>query len=375
MLFSLEVNMAQANLSINASLNIQQILNSIKQIRNGLNTLSLPKGLDKQFDSTATKLEKSLNELSTFSGKELKIDEAKQALKIIQDIQKAGVSFQGVLNNIGGLDLKSLKLEEFVQNYDNITNAIKRYEQAIENVQKNSSSAYSKAVKEQKDQQNKINEVQRKINSQETVKDTLVLKLRDEKQALEEAKKAAEDYKKTVSAEEYEKSDQRKRVTDAENNVNKTAAKIKEVEDNIKRAKELIVDYEKEISKLESKKKKSISASPAVQNSWNEIIQLLKSSGAEGVENIAKYDIEAVQSALNKLETTQGDKVRKLLEDIQKNANGAAKGVKNLGNSSNNLKGAVANTEQFNRELDMMQNRIQYFFGLNNSIQLLKRGL
>ena len=116
--------MAQANLSINANLNIQQVLNSIKQIRGNLDGLSLPKNLDKQFSSAASKLEKSLNELSVFSGKELKIDEAKQALKIIEDIQKAGVNFQGVLNNIGGLDLKNLKLDSFTKSYDDITNAV-----------------------------------------------------------------------------------------------------------------------------------------------------------------------------------------------------------------------------------------------------------
>ena len=66
--------MAQATLSINANLNIQQVLNSIKQIKGSLNGLSLPKNLSQQFGSAASKLEKSLNELSLFSGKELNID-------------------------------------------------------------------------------------------------------------------------------------------------------------------------------------------------------------------------------------------------------------------------------------------------------------
>ena len=161
--------MGQTTLSINANLNIQQVLNSIKQIKTGLNTLTLPKGLDKQFDNAATKLEKSLNELSTFSGRELKVDEAKQALKIIQDIQKAGVSFQGVLNNIGGLDLKNLKLDSFAKSYDDITNAVKKYEQAVENAKKSTTNAYAKAQTEQKNLKSQITAAQSAINDK-TVK-------------------------------------------------------------------------------------------------------------------------------------------------------------------------------------------------------------
>ena len=367
--------MAQATLSINANLNIQQVLNSIKQIRGSLDGLSLPKSLDKQFSSAASKLEKSLNELSVFSGKELKIDEAKQALKIIEDIQKAGVNFQGVLKNIGGLDLKNLKLDSFAKSYDDITNAVKKYEQAVENAKKSTTNAYAKAQTEQKDLKSRITAARSNLNKEVVKRDVALFDFEAEKQKLEEAKRIAEEYKKTVSEEVYNKSDQKANVDATEKRVTtlqKRATDINTTIDNLKKA---IADYEKQIAQLESTKKRSISATPAVQNAWNEIINLLKGSNAPGVDKIAKYDLDAVNSALKGLETSQAEKVKQLLGDIQKNASGAAGGVDQLNNSGKSLKGAVTTTEQFNRELDMMQNRIQYFFGLNNSIQLLKRGL
>lgn len=367
--------MAQTTLSINANLNIQQVLASIKQIRNGLNTLSLPKGLDKQFDSTATKLEKSLNELSTFSGRELKIDEAKQALKIIQDIQKAGVSFQGVLNNIGGLDLKSLKLDSFAKSYDDITNAVKKYEQAVENAKKSTTNAYAKAQTEQKDLKSRITAARSNLNKEVVKRDVALLDLEAEKQKLEEAKRIAEEYKKTVSEEVFNKSDQKANVDATEKRVTTLQKRVTDINTTIDNLKKAITDYEKQIAKFESTKKRSISNNPAVQNAWNEIINLLKGSGVSEVDKIDKFNLDAVKSALEGLETAQAEKVKQLLGDIQKNANGAAGGVDQLNNSGKSLKGAVTTTEQFNRELDMMQNRIQYFFGLNNSIQLLKRGL
>ena len=367
--------MAQTTLSINANLNIQQVLASIKQIKTGLNTLTLPKGLDKQFDSAATKLEKSLNELSTFSGRELKVDEAKQALKIIQDIQKAGVSFQGVLNNIGGLDLKSLKLDSFTKSYDDITNAVKKYEQAVENAKKSTTNAYAKAQTEQKNLKSQITAAQSAINDKTVKRDVALLDLEAEKQKLEEAKRIAEEYKKTVSEEVYNKSSQKVNVDATEKRVTTLQNRVTDINTTIDNLKKAIVDYEKQIAKFESTKKRSISATPAVQNAWNEIINLLKGSGVSGVDKIDKFNLDAVNSALKGLETSQGERVKKLLADIQKEANGAAGGVDQLNNSGKSLKGAVTTTEQFNRELDMMQNRIQYFFGLNNSIQLLKRGL
>ena len=366
--------MAQTTLSINANLNIQQVLASIKQIKTGLNTLTLPKGLDKQFDSAATKLEKSLNELSTFSGRELKVDEAKQALKIIQDIQKAGVSFQGVLNNIGGLE-KSLKLDSFAKSYDDITNAVKKYKQEVENAKKSTTNAYAKAQTEQKNLKSQITAAQSAINDKTVKRDVALLDLEAEKQKLEEAKRIAEEYKKTVSEEVYNKSSQKVNVDATEKRVGTLQKRATDIDVTIKSLKETVASYEEQITQLESTKKELISNNPDVQNAWNEIINLLKGSGVSGVDKIAKGDIDAVNSALKGLKTSQGERVKKLLEDIQRNANGAAGGVDQLNNSGKSLKGAVTTTEQFNRELDMMQNRIQYFFGLNNSIQLLKRGL
>lgn len=367
--------MAQATLSINANLNIQQVLNSIKQIKSNLNGLSLPKNLSQQFGSAASKLEKSLNELSLFSGKELNIDEAKQALKIIEDIQKAGVNFQGVLKNIGGLDLKNLKLDSFAKSYDDITNAVKKYEQAVENAKKSTTNAYAKAQAEQKDLKSRITAARSNLNEKTVKRDVAFLDLEAEKQKLEEAKRIAEEYKKTVSEEVYNKSDQKANVDATGKRVTTLQNRVTDIDTTIKNLKKTIADYEKQITQLESTKKRSISATPAVQNAWNEIINLFKGSNVPGVDKIAKYDLDAVNSALKGLETSQGEKVKKLLADIQKNASGAAGGVDQLNNSGKSLKGAVTTTEQFNRELDMMQNRIQYFFGLNNSIQLLKRGL
>ena len=367
--------MAQATLSINANLNIQQVLNSIKQIKGSLNGLSLPKNLSQQFGSAASKLEKSLNELSLFSGKELNIDEAKQALKIIQDIQKAGVNFQGVLKNIGGLDLKNLKLDSFAKSYDDITNAVKRYEQAVENVKKSTTNAYAKAQTEQKNLKSQITAAQSSLNEKTVKRDVALLDLEAEKQKLEEAKRIAEEYKKTVSEEVYNKSSQKANVDATEKRVTTLQNRVTDINTTIGNLKKAIADYEKQIAQFESTKKRSISATPAVQNAWNEIINLLKGSGISGVDQIAKGDLDAVNSALKGLETSQAEKVKQLLGDIQKNASGAAGGVDQLNNSGKSLKGAVTTTEQFNRELDMMQNRIQYFFGLNNSIQLLKRGL
>ena len=293
--------MAQANLSINANLNIQQVLNSIKQIKGNLNGLSLPKNLDKQFSSAASKLEKSLNELSLFSGKELSIDEAKQALKIIEDIQKAGVNFQGVLKNIGGLDLKNLKLDSFTKSYDDITNAVKRYGQAVENVKKSTTNAYAKAQTEQKNLKSQITAAQSSLNDKTVKRDVALLDLEAEKQKLEEAKRIAEEYKKTVSEEVYNKSDQKANVDATEKRVTtlqKRATDINTTIDNLKKA---IADYEKQIAQLESTKKRSISATPAVQNAWNEIINLLKGSNAPGVDKIAKYEHELRHYLIDKL--------------------------------------------------------------------------
>lgn len=367
--------MAQATLSINANLNIQQVLNSIKQIRGNLDGLSLPKNLDKQFNSAASRLEKSLNELSVFSGKELKIDEAKQALKIIEDIQKAGVNFQGVLKNIGGLDLKNLKLDSFTKSYDDITNAVKKYEQAVENAKKSTTNAYAKAQTEQKDLKSRITAARSNLNKEVVKRDVALFDFEAEKQKLEEAKRIAEEYKKTVSEEVYNKSDQKANLDAVGTRAGNLKNRVDTINNTIEGLKGAIADYEKQIAKLESTKKRSISATPTVQNAWNEIINLLKGSNISGADNIDKYDLDAVNSALKGLETSQGERVKKLLTDIQKEANGAAGGVDQLNSSGKSLKGAVTTTEQFNRELDMMQNRIQYFFGLNNSIQLLKRGL
>ena len=511
--------MAQANLSINANLNIQQILSSIKQIRNGLNTLTLPKGLDKQFNTTAAKLEKSLNELSTLSGRELNLDEAKQALKLIQDVQKAGVSFQGIIQNIGNLDLSSIGIKSFLEDFNKIQDAMTKYDQAVEKVKK--SKEYISKQKELTSQQknyddasekirvlnneiasaesslvalrqalegfntdlpkldNKISwleslqklkqlegqatsgnqlktflgldegalktqidslsaDIQQKIGgafvptdlndlkdkiqkvlssgnitdtnfrnlfggnlkSTQTNKNTIsqyaaelkmlidlidIFNAKQEKSKAERQdpnlknQEAALDTEKAIT-EEIEKENKareelnrRKEFTEREIK-NKENTIAKDTAERIGKEANLS-DAEAKISKLKADIEALFSApDSAALAAWQELIKVFQQAGGD-TSNLKIFDIDELNKRLTDLDGSQVEKVRKEFDKINDNVRNASNGLGNLNGFKESLKGAVTTTEQFNKELDTMQNRIQYFFGLNNSIQLLKRGL
>lgn len=82
---------------------------------------------------------------------------------------------------------------------------------------------------------------------------------------------------------------------------------------------------------------------------------------------------------INNLEVQKTDKITQELTNVQTSINGAADGFNRLTNETKgyiSVGNAAANeTQQLNKELSDVQNKVAYFFSLTNSVNLLKRSI
>lgn len=80
---------------------------------------------------------------------------------------------------------------------------------------------------------------------------------------------------------------------------------------------------------------------------------------------------------INNLEVQKTDKITQELTNVQTSINGAADGFNRLTNETKGYisvgNAAVNETQQLNKELSDIQNKVSYFFSLTNSVNLLKR--
>ena len=88
-------------------------------------------------------------------------------------------------------------------------------------------------------------------------------------------------------------------------------------------------------------------------------------------------EADGLNQKINNLESQKTDKITQEFTNVQTSINGAADGFERLTNETKgyiNVGNAAANeTQQLNKELSDIQNKVSYFFSLTNSVNLLKR--
>lgn len=88
-------------------------------------------------------------------------------------------------------------------------------------------------------------------------------------------------------------------------------------------------------------------------------------------------EADGLNQKINNLESQKTDKITQEFTNVQTSINGAADGFERLTNETKgyiSVGNAAANeTQQLNKELSDIQNKVSYFFSLTNSVNLLKR--
>ena len=379
-------------LTFDAQLNVNQMKGALSQIQSTLNGLHLPQNITKGLQGTFDKLSKEIQEFEVAIGKGIsgKADFKKletQANKITSAFEKLKIQVKD-LTGLSGKDLERLFPEKVSKNITSASNALKTYQTNIANATKEVSKAQSEV--------DKLNQKIQDVGNKKTLSNEEWKKLKDD-----------------INAAEVEVDKYKTALADAQNRAAKVEARTSNYKQSSiwRQAQQDIATYTTALQNAENVLK-GLTAQQANATTYTKQTKDLADLNNKLTEATSK--LQQYQNILNNMASAStGGGLRQLLDDIGRltgldmskfsaDTKGAADAIqaylnKELQNLANNLRtaeGAVRGAgqpfddlgnnmrdagnalEQFNtqaREIDQLRSRIQYFFGLNNAIQLVKR--
>ena len=380
-------------LTFDAQLNVNQMKGALSQIQSTLNGLHLPQNIGKGLQGTFDKLSKEIQDFEVVASKDItgKADFRKletQANKVLETFEKLKIQTRD-LANLSGKDLEKLFPDSITKNIQNANKAVTSYSKQIENA--------SAAVKKQTSIVNSLEKEYEKVQNKPLWTDEQKRTLSDTKneiKALEEELTKAQTNlsnlrnKKTGQPLVSPKSspDGRKYL----NEINEITTKLEELKKKqleLEQTKGISITAGAQANKLLELSQKLTEAKTALTNFENAEKQLNSTSADGGLRQLLDTVGQITGLDMSKFEASAegaGEAVRiylnQQLQQLSTNLQGAQGSVDGMVPSIANLRDgmrssaeAVAEFDTRINDINTLKTRIQYFFGLNNAIQLVKR--
>lgn len=389
-------------LTFDANLEVSKMKTALSDVQKSLNGLQLPQNITKNLQSTFQKLSQEVQNFEVQAGKDItsKTDFSKLE-KSADRINNLFETLKIQLKDIGNLsnkELQKLLPDDVSKNINDANNALKTYNTTLKNIQSTIDSTSAKIT----EQQNKLKSYQAAINQlvatkstkiydslKQTIQDTdgttrfeteaeALQRLQNEYQKVEDALtkyQAKVGNNPTAGQQTY--------ITRLTNQLNN----LKTAYNNLSRETTTNTQADAQIKTLESSAKNAQTQITKLQANLQQLLQ-----GRQGAET------QALQNLLNALKQVQGidfskfsqdaqgagqavkaylnDNLQKLITNLQNTQNSVGNQTPVFNNFRQQIQQAGAELINFDnrmREVEQLKSRIQYFFGLNNAIQLVKR--
>ena len=383
------------NLTFDATLNVSQMKGALGQIQSALNGLHLPQNVTKGLQGTFDKLQKEIQEFEVAVSKDItgKADFNKivtQANKISDAFEKLKIQVKD-LSGLSGKDLERLFPTQVSQNIKDATNAIKKYSDALDSA-KNS-------VKSQNDAISNLNKQIAKVQNTPLWTDEKKQELTNTKNEIKSVQSEIEALQAKINEynanrkggpikeENWRRSPTLKAYLDDIDNLKDKLGKLQDLQLQLERQKGVSITAGNQAKKLEELNQKLIEAQNALKQYIDAQTKLESAAQGGGLQQLIdtvgkligldtsnfKGDVNDLANAIN---TYLNQQLQELSNNLQ-TTEGVVNGVDTAFNkNAQDVRDCADAYTQFNtqsREVDQLKSRIQYFFGLNNAIQLVKR--
>ena len=400
-------NSQKFTLSFDAQLNVSQLKGAIGNIQNELNRLQLPSNLTTGLTGTLSKLEKEIRNFEVAASKDLSVKgNFNSFAKIAEKIDSLFKDLQIQAKDLGtNTNLEKFFPESIVQNINKANSAIKDYEATLKRLRSNETrksttirnATIRQSVAESdlqiaKDQL-KIQQELQKTNLEQIFK---AAKITPEdlfnKESAEKAIQELEKFIKRANEVQNNKGPNGKAYSYADSTKEKYAKQAAELQQLINTYNNMPGAIDNAEAAINNAQKAYDDATEKV-NKLTQELELLKSAN----EQEATKGLDDLWNKLSQLDGVDLTNVTKSLENAKKvieDYSNTAKG--NLSNSINSIRQSIEaetpvienNTDkvkenvqayqQFDnqiRDVGAVKSRIQYFFGLNNAINLFRRAV
>jgi TP901 family phage tail tape measure protein len=371
-------------INLKALLDVSQIRKAAGDIESALSGISLPKNISNALNKNLEKMKSDMTRLDQILAGNITADSSKDALNTAQRILKAYSDIKVAVAqaaNLSNAQLKKLFPESVAENIEKANRALEKYNSNLEKYnsgkrQKESDISYQKgrqadlqkaldaekkkptedAVKQQiADAQKQYNEIQQKIQewySKKEGRDALpegqkrksstYRQLVDD---LAKAEQALEKYKTALNSVQSPEA-----INKLESDLNSVAGKIRTAEEALR--------------KFESQ-----NSAPSFETLRAELEKL----GID-MSNLPQ-DVDGARHAIAKLTNDELSKIQSQISGVISATDKGSGAFDNYASGANRARDAVRQLTNQERELQQFQSRVEYFFGFNNSVQLLKNAV
>ena len=381
-------------LTFDANLKVGQVESAIGQIQKALNDLHLSGNITRGLNSTFEKLSDEITNFKALTSKEVtstadfnKIE--KSAEKIDELYSKLRISIKD-LSSRTGKDLEKLFPESLVRNISSAQKAIDDYTKKQETF----GTKISETEKNIEGLEKELKEVTNKPIWDDEKKAQLANASKELKQTKEEIENVKQELIQFQNATDindpiFEKYGDINDVLEAEQRLIQKSQELLELRDQLlveKKIKFITVEKQAEtiqkinadlqqarenLKNLEEQKKKFEDVS--IEGSGlNLLINKISELTGKDVSKIGT-DISNIKQELKSFSSEQLEKLAKGLQEASGSAEDAKGAIRILREAVREFGGTVQKTTDQFGEVEQLKKRIQYFFGLNNTIQLVKR--
>lgn len=379
-------------LTFDANLNVSQMKGALGQIQSTLNGLHLPQNVTKGLQGTFDKLQKEIQAFEVAASKDItsKTDFKKletQAAKVTDAFEKLKIQVRD-LAKLNAKDLEKLFPQKITQNIQDATNAVKQYQVNM--------ASTTKEVNKAQTVVNKLTAEAAKIQGKQVLTGDQYKQLTDNLKTAEQEVNNLEDKLKQLNSQEEQmrgslsqpnKSSRYRQLVQDIKDVNDQLTTTRQNAERLANQKANSTTFEKQAKDLADLNAKLAEATNKLNQYKQDLANIQSTSQGGGLKSLlddigrltgmdmskfsqdTKGAADAIQAYLNQ----ELQKLNNNLHTVENTVNGASKPFEDL---SHNVRDSGDALEQFNtqaKEIDQLKSRIQYFFGLNNAINLVKR--
>ena len=369
--------MANINIRFDASMNVSQVKSSVKELQNAFNGLKIPQGLSNDINETISKLNKEITNFEAKSSKNL------TSMKDVNDITKSYDKILGYFERLKTLT-KNIKSKNATDLFP---------DSALNNIKKANT-----ALKEYYDSAKKIEDEIKKQNSELKKQEDKYKELAGKKEALESQNKSLSSSKGANTKQITAKENERDKLIAQQSTLKKSSEQYKQLEERIKTLRSEIKNLESQNSKINSTlttnraaikglESQITSADTVINNLKQSITELNNQSQQNAIDilrqkiaEIRNIDISQIPNSLSQIENIikgmNSEELAKVEQQINKldiSTDKAADGFTELGDKVGNLDDQAQSINKTASELESLNNRVQAFFGISNSIYIFQR--
>ena len=382
-------------LTFDANLNVNQMKGALNLVQSELNKLSLPQNFTRNFDSIFNKLSEELRNFSILAGKDItsktdfsKLEKSAEKITTLFENLKLQIKDIGKLSND---DLEKLLPSNIIKNIQSATKALENYKASIVRIQSEVTKAEKNVRKFQSAlsvEQNKtpVSEVKYKelgkiLKEAEAEVDNYTIKLQELKTKQSElttkliAPKKSSTYRSYT--EEIKQTEQA--LEAAKQKVQALGQELANTTTNKKHAQalqELNIKYTEAMNTL-TEWKKQLEGLKNISISDGGLKQLFDFIGSQTGLDMSKFKTDA-QGAGEAIQTYLNQALQEFLNKINLADAETEKATGVFQNFGDVVRRDSENIRAFDQRLSdvsALKSRIQYFFGLNNTINLFRRAI